>query len=65
MAAKRLGRPPKPSSQVRSLVYPVRLTRTEWRELQKLAQASGEPPSELMRLGGLERGRRLSKRRKE
>lgn len=56
---KRMGRPPKPSSQVRAVVYPVRLTRGEWREFQKLAKATGETVSDLMRVGGLQRARRL------
>lgn len=61
MKAKRIGRPPKPRSEVRSVVYPVRLTRGEWREFQKVARAAGEPISDLMRIGGLERGKKLAK----
>ena len=45
----RMGRPPKPHSEVRSLVIPIRLTRAEWRELQKRAKESGLPVSEYIR----------------
>ncbi len=45
----RMGRPPKLPSEVRSSVIPVRLTRAEWRELQKRARQSGIPVSEYIR----------------
>jgi len=45
----RMGRPPKPHSEVRSLVIPIRLTKAEWRELQKRAEESGLPVSEYIR----------------
>jgi len=45
----RMGRPPKLRSRVRSLVIPVRLTRTQWRELQKRAKEQGLPVSEYIR----------------
>jgi hypothetical protein len=45
----RMGRPPKPPSEVRSLVIPLRLTRAEWRELQKRAKENGLPVSEYIR----------------
>jgi hypothetical protein len=45
----RMGRPRKPRYKVRSLVIPVRLTRNEWRELQKRAKESGLPVSAYIR----------------
>jgi len=46
----RMGRPPKPRSKVRSLVIPVRFTKTQWGELQKRAKERGIPVSEYIRL---------------
>lgn len=45
----RMGRPPKPPTEVRSSVIPVRLTHAEWRELRKRARQSGIPVSEYIR----------------
>jgi len=45
----RMGRPPKPRSKVRSLAIPVRLTKVQWRELQKRAKNQGLPVSEYIR----------------
>ena len=45
----RMGRPPKPKSKVRSFVIPIRLTKTQWRELQKRARESGIAVSEYIR----------------
>jgi hypothetical protein len=45
-----MGRPPKPRSEVRSLVIPIRLTKAQQRELQKRAKEQGLPVSEYIRL---------------
>jgi hypothetical protein len=44
-----MGRPPKSRSEVRSLVIPVRLTKAQWRELQKRAKEEELPVSEYIR----------------
>ena len=43
---KQIGRP---DEEVRALVIPLRLTKAEWRELQKRAKESGLPVSEYIR----------------
>jgi len=64
MAAKKMGRPPKPPSEVRKVVFPLRVTKEEYKQFRELAHASGETVADLLRRGGLERGQKLRKRRK-
>lgn len=59
MVSKRMGRPPKSLSEVRSEIVMVRLTKSELREFRTLALATGESIADLLRRGGLERGHRL------
>ena len=59
MTRKRMGRPPKPRSEVRSELVMVRLTKNELCEYRALSKATGESVPNLLRKGGLDRGRRL------
>ena len=49
MEVKRVGRPPKPRGKVRSVVYPMRFTPREWREIQARARKGGKSVAELLR----------------
>ena len=64
MAHKRMGRPPKPRSEVRSELVMVRVTKQELRDLKRLSRETGESIPELLRMGGLERGERLARKEK-
>lgn len=59
MASKKMGRPPKSVSEVRSEIVMVRLTKPELREFRKLAWVTGESIADLLRRGGIARGHRL------
>ena len=59
MTRKRMGRPPKPRSEVRSELVMVRVTKQELRDFRRLSRETGESVPDLLRIGGLERGKRL------
>ena len=64
VAKKRIGRPPKPRSEVRSALVMVRFTKRELREYRQLSREIGESVPDLLRRGGLERGRRMARQAK-